>query len=69
MANYGRIFPYPKRNFRLEIDARQRDGTFKTLYSSEIDPDNYFILKETPAPFKVVEIIQNGKPSEKIDIQ
>lgn len=62
------IFPYPKKNFRLEIDARQWNGSFKTLYSSEIDPDNYFILKEKPAPLKVINILKNGEPSEKIDV-
>ncbi len=62
------IFPYPKRNFRLEIDARQWDGNFKTLYASEIDPDNYFILKESPTTFEVTDILQNGDPPEKIDV-
>ena len=40
------IFPFPKNNVRLEIEARQRDGTFTTLHKAEIDPKNYFILKE-----------------------
>jgi len=62
------IFPYPKKNFRLEIDARQWDGTFKTLYSAKIDPDNYFVQKETPVPFEVVDILSNGEPSGKVDL-
>ena len=62
------IFPYPKKNFRIEIDARQWDGIFKTLYSTEIEPDNYFIHKETPAASEVIDILQNGESSKKVDL-
>lgn len=40
------VFPFPKNKIGLEIDSRQRDGNFKTIYKSAINPDNYFILKE-----------------------
>ena len=62
------IFPFPKNKIRLEIDARQWDGNFKTIYKTEIDPDDYFILKEEPADFETVAILDNGKPENKVDI-
>ena len=62
------IFPFPKRKIRLEIDSRQRDGNFKTIYKTEINPDNYFILNETPIQFETFEILKNGKPENKVDI-
>jgi len=62
------IFPFPKRKIRLEIDSRQRDGNFKTIYKTEINPDNYFILNETPIQFETFEILNNGKPENKVDI-
>ncbi len=62
------IFPFPKRKIRIEIDARQWNGDFKPIYNTEIDPDNYFILKEEPASFKTVEILKNGKSDAKVDI-
>jgi len=62
------IFPFPKRKIKLEIDSRQRDGNFKTIYESVIDPDNYFILNETPIQFETFEIVNNGKPENKVDI-
>ena len=62
------IFPFPKRKIRLEIDSRQRDGNFKTIYQTEINPDNYFILNETPIQFETFEILKNGKPENKVDI-
>jgi hypothetical protein len=62
------IFPFPKRQIRLEIDSRQWDGNFKTIYKTEIDPENYFILNETPEKFETFEVLNNGKPENKVDI-
>lgn len=62
------VFPFPKNKIRLEIDSRQRDGNFKTIYKSAINPDNYFILRETPAKFETFSILENGKPENKVDI-
>lgn len=62
------IFPFPKNKVRLEIDARQWEGNFKTIYQTEIDPANYFILNEMVKPFKTVDILNNGKPEKKVDI-
>lgn len=62
------IFPYPKKEVRLEIDARQWDGHFKIIYQTNIDPANYFILHEVPLKFETFEVIDNGKPEKKVDI-
>ncbi|WP_372933725.1 M64 family metallopeptidase [Mariniphaga sediminis] len=62
------IFPFPKKNVRLEIDARQWEGEFKTLFRTEIDPKDYFILKETSHPFETVTIEEHGRPEEKVDV-
>lgn len=62
------IFPYPKNKIRLEIGARQWDGTFKTLFSAEINPKDYFILREQNKDFEWVDIVQNGRPEKKVDL-
>ncbi len=62
------IFPFPKRKIRIEIDSRQWDGNFKTIYKTEINPENYFILNETPEKFETFEVLNNGKPENKVDI-
>ena len=62
------IFPFPKRKIKLEIDSRQWEGDFKTIYTTVIDPDNYFILNENPIRFETFEILNNGKPENKVDI-
>jgi hypothetical protein len=62
------VFPFPKNKIRLEIDSRQRDGNLKTIYKIEIDPNNYFILNEKPAQIETFEVLNNGKPENKVDI-
>lgn len=62
------IFPFPKNKVRLEIDARQWEGNFKTIYETEIDPDDYFILKEEPAKFETFTILDSGDSQNKVDI-
>jgi hypothetical protein len=62
------IFPFPKNEVRLEIDARQWEGDLKNIYKTEIDPDDYFILKEEPADFETFNVLENGKPENRVDI-
>jgi len=62
------IFPFPKKEFRLEIDARQWEGNFKTIYQTDIDPKNYFILKEDVPEYETFDIQNNGKPENKVDL-
>ena len=62
------IFPFPKREIRLEIDARLWEGDFKTIYKTEINPNDYFILNESTTPFEMVDILKNGKSEEKVDL-
>ncbi len=62
------IFPFPKEKIKLNIEARQWDGHFKTIYSTEIDPENYFILHENPQSFTTEDILKNGAPETKVDI-
>ena len=62
------IFPFPKKEIRLEIDARQWDGNFKTIYQTEINPKDYFILTETTSQYKSVEILKNGDSENKVDL-
>lgn len=62
------LFPYPRQRVRLEIEARMWSGEFKTIYKTEIDPDNYFILKESPLHYKSRIILENGEPEKKVDL-
>jgi hypothetical protein len=62
------IFPFPKNKVRLGIEARQWQGDFKTIYTTEIDPSDYFILKESLPNFEIFDIVKNGEPEKKVDL-
>ncbi len=61
-------FPFPKQKIRLEIDARQWDGSFKNLFKTEIDPKSYFILDEKPVQYESFDVVIHGKPENKVDL-
>jgi len=62
------VFPFPKQKVRLEIDSRQRDGSFKNIFKTEIDPKSYFILDEKPVRYKSFDVVISGKPENKVDL-
>jgi len=61
-------FPFPKSIVRLKIEKRNYDGQFAEVYSTKIDPDNYFIINENSPTVPVEKILYSGEPSHKIDI-
>ncbi len=62
--------PLPRRAIQLTIARRQRNMTFRELYSVIIDPaDPTQICKELhKPPHKVRGLMENGPPAEKVDI-
>lgn len=62
------IFPFPKNKVQLDLEERQWNGIFKTIYSTEINPNDYHIKNENIAGFKVDNILISGKPEKKVDI-
>ncbi len=62
------VFPFPKERVRLEIEARNWQGEFNAVYSTEIDPDNYFIVNESTALYETRVLEEYGNPQEKIDL-
>jgi hypothetical protein len=62
------VFPYPQKNVRLEIYRRQWNGEFTNIYTTIIDPEDYFILHESSPDFEHISIMHNGDPRHKVDI-
>lgn len=61
--------PFPKKKIRFEVDERQyATSKFENVFMREIDPSDYFILKEQPKLCKTVQLAGKGKPSESLDI-
>jgi hypothetical protein len=61
--------PFPKKKIRFEIDERDyATGKFVNLLTREINPTDYFILKEDPIGCKLTRVIGKGDPSKSLDI-
>ncbi len=60
--------PYPKNKIRFVLSIRERDGSFSKLYETRIDPDDYFIRKESPVKVNVSKIRDAGDPQKCVDL-
>lgn len=68
-AFYQAVFmPFPKKLVKLSIEARNWEGTFDEVYSTVIDPADYFIRKEKPVTPDVTSIVRSGDPKDKVDL-
>jgi len=63
------LTPYPKRRVRLVIEKRQRDTSLVPLFSTEIDPAAYTVVRDPlDDDVIVVEALAGGDPHAKVDI-
>ena len=60
--------PFPKNKMRFIVERRTREGNFEQLFKYEIDPTDYFILKEKAPDFEVDTILENGMSANKVDL-
>jgi hypothetical protein len=61
-------FPFPKNKVILEIQCRNREGQFETIYSTTIDPGNYFINRELPSKVDFVMLKKSGDCAKSVDV-
>lgn len=62
-------FPWPKSTVQVVLKRRQPDATFREVWSTLIDPNSRFVNPSDRAPAgKVTSLIDNGPPSEKVDL-
>ena len=61
-------FPFPKKNITLKIEKRDSIGQFGVIYSQDINPDNYFIIRERTHNVPIEKLRYSGDPSHKVDI-
>lgn len=62
------FFPFPKQKVKLSIEARNREGKFVSVFETEVDPDDYFIVRETPQQADVLKVIDNGPARNHVDL-
>jgi hypothetical protein len=60
--------PFPKNNIRFVLSMRERNGNFKKLYETKIDPSDFYIRKEKTVNAAVTRIHGTGNPHESVDL-
>lgn len=63
----GVIFPFPKKDVRIEFYARNRQGIFEKKFEHSIRIDDYFVRKFRPQ-YETFEVLYQGDPAHKVDI-
>lgn len=63
------LMPFPRQTIRYLLEQRKFiDGEFETIYQLYINPQNYFIREETPAPVPNTVIKGGDNVSQKVDL-
>jgi len=63
------IIPFPKKQIRFTIEARDGDNRLYSIFSQNIDPTSIAILKdELSQDVKVFEVQKTGDPHKSVDI-
>jgi hypothetical protein len=63
-------FPFPKKAVQLSIVRRDKQMVYHEVFTVAIDPlkNTEFSKEHRSASYKVVPIVENGKPAAKVDI-
>src|SRR4029078_2084942 len=62
-------FPWPRKAVQLVIKKRDKNGAFQQIWSTLIDPASRFVNpSDHKAAGKVWSVVDNGAPSEEVDI-
>ncbi|NPA37486.1 MAG: peptidase M64 [Chlorobi bacterium] len=60
--------PYPRNSIRIEIKARNHDGSYSVLYETKISPSSLEINRDKPINAKVTKLVDNGPSNKNVDI-
>ncbi|MEJ2593743.1 MAG: M64 family metallopeptidase [bacterium] len=62
------VFPYPKDSVKVKLYTRNFDGQFELRFEMVVDPADPYIVKERRLVYPYFEVLNQGDPSEKLDI-
>ncbi len=63
------LLPFPRHPVRVEFEKRDRRNVYNPLFSCQVDPADYHIVRESPSRRdSVYALIVNGSPHDKVDI-
>ncbi|MDO5607320.1 MAG: M64 family metallopeptidase [Capnocytophaga sp.] len=60
--------PFPTKSVLIRIEERTREGSFEILYTDIVSPDSFHIKKEIPSQQHIKILLNNGLPSQKLDL-
>jgi hypothetical protein len=61
-------FPEPAGKVKMALKTREPDGSFREMFSVEVDPADPGIDRAPPPPFRVWPVVQHGEPRHKVDL-
>jgi hypothetical protein len=62
-------FPWPKAPVQVVLKKRDRDNSFRELWSTVIDPNSRFVNRaDPPKAGNVWTLVESGPPAQKVDI-
>ena len=63
------LIPCPKKAVRFTIGVRQRDGSLRELFATEIDPASTSVVRAPlDAGIKVIPVLHSGDPHGRVDV-
>lgn len=62
------VMPFPKDSIRINILSRNTDMTWKKVFSTGLNPTDYFIQKEPVPDYPTGRLVDSGDPAKKLDI-
>ncbi len=63
------LVPYPKKPVLLVFESRNKKNILEPLFSTQIDPSDYHINKDTTdSGDQIYEALKNGNPQTKVDL-
>jgi len=62
------IMPFPKKEIKILLQERDKKNIFQDIFTTQVSPDNIFIVKDLKYYFKTSTYLNNGEPKNKIDI-
>ncbi len=63
------LLPYPRKPVRFTVEAKDRQNTYKALFSQVIDPAATTVIRERLVPgVEVFEVVKSGEPRRKVDV-
>jgi hypothetical protein len=64
------IIPFPKNKIKFSIEKRDRNNQLNEIYSTQVNPEDYYIIREQilDKDVKVYKQIYNGDPHTKLDV-